>query len=47
MDPDLIYVHTVYEVSNSLVDDKKHTFYDYALLGLINVSSVCIRLGFS
>ena len=25
---------------------QKHTFCDYALLVLINVSSVCIRLGF-
>ena len=33
--------------SNILVDEKKHTFYDYALLGLINVRSVCIRLEFS
>ena len=30
-----------------LVDDKKHTVCDYALEGLINVSSVCMRLGFS
>ena len=37
----------VYDASNSLVDDKKHTFCDYALKGLINVSSVSIRLGFS
>ena len=36
----------MYEASNSLVADKKHTFCDYALLGLLNVSSVCIRLGF-
>ena len=35
----------VYEVSNILVDDiKKHTFCNYALYGLINVSSVCIQL---
>ena len=32
----------VYEASR-----QKHTFCDYALKGLINVSSVCIRLGFS
>ena len=37
----------VYEASNILVDDKKHTFCDYALKGLINVSSVYIRLGLS
>ena len=37
----------VYEISNILVDDKEHTFCDYALKELINVSSVCIRLGFS
>ena len=30
------------EASNILVDDKKHTFCDYALYGLINVISVCI-----
>ena len=36
-----------YEASHILVDNKKHTFCDYALQGLINVSSVCIRLGFS
>ena len=27
-----------------MVDNKKHTFCDYALDRLINVSSVCIRL---
>ena len=39
----------IYDASNSLVDDKKYTctFCEYALKGLINVSSVCIRLGFS
>ena len=37
----------VCEASNILVDGKKHTFCDYVLQGLINVSSVCIRLGFS
>ena len=36
----------VYEASNNLVDDKKHTFCDYALYVLLNVRSVCIRLGF-
>ena len=36
----------IYEASDSLVDDEKHTFCDYALQGLMNVSSVCIRLGF-
>ena len=46
MDPD----HTapgstqfVYEPSNILVDDKRYTFCDYALKGLINVSSVCFH----
>ena len=43
MDPILF----IYEASNSLVDDKKQTFCEYALQGLINVSSVCIGLGFS
>ena len=38
----------VNEASNILVDDNKmHKFCDYALEGLINVSSVCIWLGFS
>ena len=36
----------VYESSNILVDDK-NTFCDCALRGLINVSLVCILLGFS
>ena len=34
----------IYEASNSLVDDKNIQF---ALEGLINVSSMCIQLGFS
>ena len=37
----------VYEASNILVDNKKPTFCDHALQGLMNMSSVCIRLGFS
>ena len=37
----------VYEASNILSDNKKHTFCNYVLYVLINVSSVCIRLGFS
>ena len=37
----------VFEASNILAEDKKHTFCNYVLYGLINVSSVCIRLGFS
>ena len=50
MDPDQTaptgFTLFIYEASNSLVGDKKHTFCAYALKGLINVSSVCIRIGF-
>ena len=37
----------VCEASNILVGDEKHTFCDYVFKGLINVSSVFLRLGFS
>ena len=49
MDPEHRFGSTLfaYEASNILVDDKKHTFYDYGLKGLIHVSSVSIWLGFS
>ena len=36
----------IYEALNILMVDKKHTFCDYALKGLINVSSLCVQLGF-
>ena len=38
----------VYEASKTFSGQQKNnnTFCNYALLGLINLSSVCIRLGF-
>ena len=37
----------IFEASNSLVDDKKNIHFVIMRLGLIHVSSVCMRLGFS
>ena len=52
MDPDQTaptrFTLFIYEASNSLVDDKNIHFVIMCFFeGLINVSSVCIRLGFS
>ena len=39
--------HCLFMRLQKIVDDIKHNYFNYALSGLINVSSVCIRLGFS
>ena len=52
MDPDQTaptsgFTLFIYEASNSLVDDKNIHFVIMRFKGLINVSSVCLRLGLS